>query len=89
MKRTRDLGIIPLCCAKKPFSGSVILSINSKAEDNNKILRDFSVRTIDGSAITLTKFEAYHLNINDFIKEVIYFFISYDKTANIVITIYK
>ena len=29
------------------------------------------------------------ININDFIKEVIYFFISYDKTANIVITIYN
>jgi hypothetical protein len=29
------------------------------------------------------------ININDFIKEVIYFFISYDKTANIVISIYN
>lgn len=29
------------------------------------------------------------ININDFIKEFIYFFISYDKTANIVITIYN
>lgn len=43
------------------------LLLMAKIEENNKILRDFSVLATDETAVSLAQFEAFHLNNNSFI----------------------
>ena len=43
------------------------LLLMSKLEENNKLLKEFSVTVSDGTSIPLSTFEAFHLHPNDFI----------------------